>query len=126
LYKDCLISLKVEGGILPKVLIWSCLPVLLVCKELVYIQPMNKCIKPLVAGPVRISQSKAMPAVLIQVKLYRNPGLVPRFDQAGLSVKKKIIGSNHIKHGWGIFRNFHRSHTTIDRPYKGEFHLFRI
>src|SRR5690554_2738870 len=92
----------------------------------VYVQPMNKGIKPFVAGAIGIAQSKAVAAILIQVKFHGNFCVVPGFNQPGVAMKEKIVDSNNSKQWRSIFGYINRSHATINWRNKGEINFIGL
>src|SRR5688572_14094035 len=83
---------------------------------------MHKGIEPAIAGSVRISQTEAVAAILVKVKLDRPARFEPGLDNTKLTAEKKIIAGDHIEHGWSILRYLDRAHATIDRTDKIQFH----
>jgi len=60
---------------------------LIFAHKLVYIQPMDKGVKPAVARPVGIAEAKTMLSVLVKVEFHRLTCLVPRLDDSKLPLK---------------------------------------
>ena len=89
-------------------------------QETVHVQPVDKGVKPGVAGAVRIAEAEAVAAILVEVKLDRDARFIPGFDQAKLTAEQEVIGRDGGKHGWSILGNFDWAHAAIDRADEGE------
>src|SRR5690606_32571297 len=81
-------------------------------QEAIHIKPMNKGVKPLVAGPVGVAQAKAVTAVLVQVELHRNLRFVPGFNYPNTAREQKVVRGYGGKHGWCVFGNIDRTHAS--------------
>src|SRR5690606_40630616 len=90
----------------------------------VYVEPMNKGIKPFVAGAIKVAQSKAVAAILIQVKFHGDFCVVPVLNQSAVAMKEKVVDCNNSKQWRSIVGYINRSHATVDRRNNGEVDSF--
>ena len=72
------------------------------------------------------SKTEAVPAILIQMELHGLAGFVPRFDNAELTTKQKIIRSDYTKHRRRIGRDLDGTHAAVNRANEVQVHLLRV